>query len=86
MGYHTDAGDAWNLDLWFWPRAASAGNAADARALCQRLTPENRLAILWIKDALHEQPAYRSVDLYEAVLDHGVRTPAQFERYQRCRA
>jgi hypothetical protein len=49
-----------------------------------RLTPEARLAILRIKEARHglegdaRVPSYR---IYEAVLDHGVRTPDEFRRY-----
>jgi hypothetical protein len=52
----------------------------------RRLTPETRLAILWIKDAHHRLQAYgtqevRSIDIYHAVLDQGVRTPAMFDGY-----
>lgn len=47
-----------------------------------RLTPETRLAILWIKDVWHRRPEYRtsvtSMYLYTAVLDHGVRDPDGF--------
>lgn len=83
--YHTDAGDEWKIDVWFWPREAPAGDVAHADEMRKRLTPETRLAILWIKDALHEQPMYRSVDLYDAVLNQGIRTPSQFAAYQRNR-
>jgi hypothetical protein len=51
----------------------------------RRLTDETRLAILWIKDAWHRLPSYRtsvlSIDIYDAVLEHGVRTPGAFARY-----
>jgi hypothetical protein len=50
-----------------------------------RLTPETRLAILWLKDLWHGTPLYPtsvgSVDIYAAVLDAGVRTPAAFDDY-----
>lgn len=83
--YHADTGDEWKIDVWFWPREASAGDVAHADELRNRLTPETRLAILRIKDALHEQLLYRSVDLYDAVLNHGIRTPSEFAAYQRKR-
>lgn len=86
VSYQTDAGDEWKIDIWFWPRGAAAGDAEHAWELRSRLTPGTRLAILWIKDAFHGQPAYRSFDLYDAVLNHGVRTPSEFARYQRNRA
>jgi hypothetical protein len=51
----------------------------------RRLTPETRLAILWIKDAWYRHPSYPDVvsgmDIYKAVLEHGVRTPEQFGSY-----
>jgi hypothetical protein len=54
-------------------------------AVEQQLTPETRLAILWIKDVWHQFPTYRngvySIDIYDAVLQYGVRTPDEFERY-----
>jgi hypothetical protein len=43
------------------------------------------LAILWIKDVWHRLPSYRSTvfstDVYDAVIERGVRSPRQFERY-----
>ena len=55
-----------------------------------RLTPETRLAVLRIKDAWFRRPEYRSTvrgyDIYEAVLDHGVRTERDFEAYLSRRA
>ena len=44
-----------------------------------------RLAILRIKDAWHKRPDYPEVvggfEVYEAVLEHGVRTAEEFEGY-----
>jgi hypothetical protein len=51
----------------------------------RQLTPETRLAILWIKDVWHQAPFYpdqvSGIDIYDAVLEHGVRTPEQFGMY-----
>jgi hypothetical protein len=48
-----------------------------------------RIAILWIKDVWHRMPSYpdqvSGMDIYDAVLEHGVRTPEQFGRYLRQR-
>ena len=44
----------------------------------------------WIKDIWHRQPDYRDtvvgMDIYRAVLEWGVQTPAEFERYLQDRA
>ena len=57
----------------------------EAMHLSEHLTKETRLAILWIKDIWHRLPSYPyqvgGTDIYDAVLEHGVRTPAQFEVY-----
>jgi hypothetical protein len=56
--------------------------------LVRRLDPETRLAILWIKSLWAESPERRdvaygrdvaSIDLYDAVLEHAVRTPEAFD-------
>jgi hypothetical protein len=78
----------WKLDISFW-LDATRDEAAYTELLMQRLTDETRLAILWIKDIWHTSPLYRtqvgSTDIYTAVLDHGVRTPAEFDAYLRSR-
>ncbi len=83
--YITDGGDEWKLDVWFWSREAPSRDVEHARELGSRLTPESRLAVLGIKDACCRSPAYRrevlSVDVYDAVLRHGVRTPREFDAY-----
>jgi hypothetical protein len=84
--YLSDAAGEWNLDVWFWPRDATGGpppDVAHAADLRRRLDPETRAAILLIKDAHHRDDAFvghevRSIDVYEAVLDRGVRTVAEF--------
>ena len=85
--YHTEAGDEWKLDLWFLPETAPRPEFAHLANILPRLTPETRLAILWIKDIWHRLPAYRgrvlSIDIYDAVLEHNIRTPVEFDRYLR---
>jgi hypothetical protein len=85
--HETEAGDAWKIDVSLWSPEAPPGPLAHAEELRRRLTPETRLAILWIKDVWHRVTSYpdqiSGMDVYDAVLEHGVRTPEQFGRYLR---
>lgn len=85
--YETAAGDEWKIDLSFWRSDAPRDDLPYIERLKQQLSPETKLAILWIKDVWHRLPSYPyevgGFDVYEAVLRHGVRTPAQFAAYLR---
>ena len=85
--YVTDAGEEWKLDVWFFPEGASWPSRRQLDTLPPRLTPETRAAILRLKERWHRHESYGkgvfSVDVYDAVLDHGVRTAAEFEQYLR---
>ena len=87
--HQMDAGDEWKIDISLWSQEAPPGPPAHAQELRRRLTPETRLAILWIKDVWHRVPSYpdrvSGMDVYDAVLEHGVRTPDQFGSYLRRR-
>jgi hypothetical protein len=86
--YVDAAGDTWTLDLWFLAEGTSQYDLEHMGTLPQRLTPDLRTAILRIKEARQAGaapspgPPMPSYEIYEAVLDHGVRTPAEFERYR----
>jgi hypothetical protein len=62
------------------PRTCPPCSVAKTRA-------ETRGAILWIKDVWHRRACYPDevggVDVYDAVLNHGVRVPAEFAAYLR---
>jgi len=85
--YEAAADEVWRLDLSLWLSDAPRNQLAQAEAIRRRLTEETRLAILWIKDVWHRLPVYPyevgGVEVYDAVLEHGVRTPAEFEAYLR---
>lgn len=86
VGYRSEHGQEWKLDLWFWQHGATAGNQEYVEAVQRRLAPESRLAILWLKHTYQQLKRYglhdvRSVDVYDAVLQHGVRSPAEFAAY-----
>ena len=83
--HETEAGDEWKIDVSLWSPESPPGLLAHPEELRRQLTPETRLAILWIKDVWHRMPYYpdqlSGMDIYEAVLEHGVRTPEHFGRY-----
>ncbi len=88
--YHeegTNAGERWKVDCWFLPLDAPRPEFALIDRMRRELTDETRLAILWIKGAWYRLPAYRhsvsSIDIYTAVLDHGIRTPDEFAEWLR---
>jgi hypothetical protein len=89
LRYSAPEQPGWKLDLWFVLDGAPRPDLAHLTTIPPRLTPERRLAILWLKDLWHRRPAYRdtvvSVDIYDAVLEHGVRTPTEFAAYLRAR-
>lgn len=82
---YTATGAEWKIDVWFLSADASHPELSYLQMIVGRLTSETKLAILWIKDVWHRLPTYRdrvvSVDIYDAVLEHGVRTPAGFDAY-----
>jgi hypothetical protein len=81
----TDDQAEWKFDISFWISERPPRELSFIDTMRRRLTDETRLAILWIKDVWHHLPSYRtsvlSVDIYDAVLEHGVRTPSAFDAY-----
>ena len=80
---------AWKIDIWTTSRADFEPSRRFNARLLERLTPERREAILAIKSACWQDPEYRrsfsSADIYDAVLDRGVRDPAEFSRLRQRR-
>jgi hypothetical protein len=78
-------GQEWKIDISFWVSRLTRAERLPPERVVRRLTDETRLAILWIKDIWHRRPDYMitvsSADIYDAVLDAGVRTPDEFESY-----
>jgi hypothetical protein len=79
LKYRDGAGPEWNADIWFVDEPARQPDLGHVRALPERITPEARAAILLIK---HSRPDYRSYDVYRSVLDDGVRTPVDYDRWR----
>jgi hypothetical protein len=81
--YQGEDGEEWKIDISFWRGQGIHPEPQDD--LAGKLTPETRLALLWLKDIWRHLPSYRaqitSTDLYTAVLEHGVRTPDELDTY-----
>jgi hypothetical protein len=72
----------WRLDLTVWLRDDHTNLTAWHEQLRETITAEQRSAVLRIKDVWHRRPEYPDVvsgmEIYAAVLEHGVRTAEQF--------
>ncbi len=75
----------WNIDIWFVDEPERQPDLLHLSLLGPRLSEEVRGAILSIKSRLHQGAGYgssvTSYDIYEAVLDHDVRTLTEFEAH-----
>lgn len=87
LRYLHAGGHEWKIDLSFWLSDAPRDHLPALERLGSQPTDEARVAILWIKDVWHRLPTYPyevgGVDIYDAVLEHGVRTLKEFEDYLR---
>jgi hypothetical protein len=76
------AGRAWQIDLTLWLHDPHLNVIRWHEELRARITAEERIAVLRIKDDWCRRPAYPhqvgGLQIYAAVLDDGVRTAGQF--------
>ena len=73
--YRADSSEVWKVDMWLLAHNHRGPRAVDAVEPMRRaLIDETRSAILEIKEALADRDDVRSVDVYRAVLDDGVRS------------
>jgi hypothetical protein len=76
------AGRCWQIDVTLWLHDLHANVTRWHEELRERITAEQRIAVLRIKDDWHRRPAYPhqvgGLQIYTAVMDDGVRTPGQF--------
>lgn len=74
----------WSLDIWFVDQPERQPDLNHLATLRPRITPEMQASILTIKRATNgrNQDGSRlpSYEIYEAVLERGIRTPAEFAR------
>jgi hypothetical protein len=76
------AGRCWQIDLTLWLHDLHQNVTLWHEELRERITAEQRSAVLRIKDDWHLRPAYPhqigGLQIYTAVIDNGIRTPDQF--------
>jgi hypothetical protein len=74
--------DRWQVDLTLWLHDLHGNVTRWHEDLRERITAEQRIAVLRVKDYWHRQPAYPDqvggLDIYTAVMDDGVRTLEEF--------
>lgn len=74
--------DAWNLDIWCLAPDCASQNLSFQRDLRTRITSEHRITIMALKNKFQSHPDYckrfRSLDIYNAVLDENIITIEQF--------
>jgi len=72
----------WRVDLSVWLHDAHQNVTAWHEQLRDRITAEERAAVLRVKDVWHRLPTYPDevggLDIYTAVIEDGVRTPEGF--------
>ncbi|MBU1154724.1 MAG: phosphoglycerate mutase family protein [Proteobacteria bacterium] len=84
VDYQDERGDIWDIDNWLVAHDHPNAGLADglATALEAKLSDEQRLAVLTIKNASDRANKARGVDIYKAVMTGGVTTPEEFERWR----
>lgn len=91
LGLSVRAADGadWTFDIWLVDQPDRQPDLAHLRTLRPRLTDEDRLVILEIKHVLAAgdpvEAKIPSALVYEAVMDHGVRTYDAFKRWHSSR-
>lgn len=85
LKYKSDRDVEWKFDIWFVDEPERQPDLQHVQTMPNRLTPELRESILSIKSVYVKLDEYgktvKSYDIYTAVLDDGVRTPAQFNEW-----
>jgi hypothetical protein len=83
-------GRPWRVDLTLWLHDPHLNVTRWHEELRERITSEQRRAVLRIKDEWHRRPEYPGevggLEVYTAVLEDGVRTPEQFAAWLERRA
>jgi hypothetical protein len=82
--YVADPDIEWKLDLWFLIEGTTQFDLEHMKTLPVRLTPEVRATILRIKESVAADPSLPkgpSYEIYEAVLDHGIKTADEYARF-----
>lgn len=82
-------GELWNFDLWFFDRETIHKAEAFCDGIAGRATAEQKEIITTLKRELiarnlYSSEKFHSMDVYQAVLEQGVRSISEFlDRYER---
>jgi len=80
---------AWKIDIWMTDSDDFKAVREYTERISRRLSVANRQAIIDIKTDCWRHPQYRksfsSVDIYDAVLDHGINSIDEFWKFLRSR-
>ena len=83
LRYRAHDAEIWKIDMWLLGHDHPGPRSADLVDPMKRaLTDEKRHAILGIKEAVLGEPDVHSIEIYEAVLDGGVRAAAEFRAWR----
>ena len=81
--YEDQYGDTWTVDNWLVPE--DNPHSPYLETLVERmrkaLSTEQRRVILEIKESTYPDPEVRGIDIYEAVMEHGVQSPEGFAEW-----
>lgn len=85
MEFLSSADVIWKVDVLLGTAGLVAETVAPGKTLVSKLTPRSREAILTIKSELCKSPDYRqairSTDIYQAVLEGGVRNRSEWNTW-----
>ena len=79
LGIDYRSGESWELDIWFVDEPERQPDLRHAEWMRAHLTDETRAVILDLKLRLHGMPGYSSHRIYEAVMEHGIRSITEYE-------
>lgn len=83
LRYRWDDAEVWKVDMWLLGHDHPGPRSVDlVEPMKSALTNETRRAIIAIKEALFGEPDIHSIEIYEAVLDGGVRSVPAFRAWR----
>ncbi|NTG75551.1 hypothetical protein G6M02_19670 [Agrobacterium rhizogenes] len=85
LSVRTSDGNVWTVDIWLVDKPEMQQDLIHLKTLLPRLSDADRVVILGIKHFLvngdRDMAKIPSALVYEAVMDHSVKTPEEFKRW-----
>jgi hypothetical protein len=83
LRYRAEDAEVWKVDMWLLGHDHPGPRSVDlVESMKRALTDETRAAILGVKETLLGEPSVHSIEIYEAILDGGVRSAAEFRTWR----